>query len=90
MRTTAANRAGTFSERSRATDRWAKSRQTPWRASRVRTAPSVGRLDPETYVSWSFTQAMTALSRLRPDSPANSLAAVGASESDSQYRLGRR
>ena len=39
------------SARSSATERWAKSRHTPWRARSVRTAPSVGRDEPETYAS---------------------------------------
>ncbi len=43
---TAASRAGTFLARSSEIARWAKSRQTPRRCSRVSTAPSVPREDP--------------------------------------------
>ena len=39
-------RAGVSQPRSMATTRWAKSRHTPWPASSVDTAPSVGRLEP--------------------------------------------
>ena len=66
---TAASLAGTLSARSKAMDRCAKSRQTPCRPSRVRTAPSVGRLEPVTYVSFWLTQVITAWSNIDPGQP---------------------